>query len=196
MTGCAGAPRVAGAPALLLVALLASACGAVRPRSDWDREARFDHLDSFAVLPAVAPPLDSAAEASSPFRNPIVIERARRAVSLALTEAGYFEIAREQADFWVATHFATQEKLEVYTTGATWGRRGYWVDGRTITTTYTEGTLIIDVIDPSSERLIWRGWASEELRGGGQSPERVQKVVDAIVGLFPPAPGAPADPDS
>lgn len=142
------------------------------------------------MLPAPRPALDSDAEAPSPYSGPLVIERARRAVAAALTRAGYLETAKEKADFWVAAHFGTQEKVEVYNTGITYGHRGYWIDGRTVATTYTEGTLIIDVIDPASERLMWRGWASEELRGSGQSPERVQQVVDAIIGLFPPLPDA------
>jgi hypothetical protein len=180
-------------------ALISSACAGVRPRSDWDREASFDGLDSFTVLPAPTLAAESDVEKTDPYGSPIVIERARRAVAAALTEAGYLETAKDRADFWVATHFATQEKVEVYNTGATFGRRGFWVDGRTITTSYTEGTLIIDVIDPKSDRMIWRGWASEELRGAGQSPERIQKVVDAIIGLFPPLPaqgGSSARPDS
>ncbi|MGH0035282.1 MAG: DUF4136 domain-containing protein [Myxococcota bacterium] len=185
-----------GDPRLLLgvvAALLASACLGIQPRSDWDHEASFEDLDSFAILPPENVEQETDSDDIDPYRSPIVADRIGRAAAAALTAGGYVETGKDRADFWVAAHISTKEKVEVFTTGAAVTHRGYWIDGRTYGTSYTEGTLILDVIDPASGRLLWRGWASEELRGSGQSPERVQEVVDAILGLFPPAPSPPPE---
>lgn len=46
---------------------------------------------------------------------------------------------------------------------------------------YPEGSLVIDVLDPASGRIVWRGWATRP--GEEFDSERVGAVVDAS---FPP----------
>jgi hypothetical protein len=52
-----------------------------------------------------------------------------------------------------------------------------------------DGTLILDIVDASSERLVWQGSARAELAG---SPEpltrdaRIQEAVRRVLARFPP----------
>ena len=51
---------------------------------------------------------------------------------------------------------------------------------------YQQGTLIIDVVDPETQRIAWRGWAVGPNRDGYYDEERVLSAVQAILGKFPP----------
>ncbi len=50
------------------------------------------------------------------------------------------------------------------------------------------GTLVIDVIDPVSKELLWRGWAEGALLDVGQSPSQaeVDEIVARVLDRFPP----------
>jgi hypothetical protein len=52
----------------------------------------------------------------------------------------------------------------------------------------TPGTLVIDVIDPASNELLWRGWAEGALFDvrTGPSQEEVDEVVNRVLERFPP----------
>lgn len=77
-----------------------------------------------------------------------------------LQAKGFREAAPGQRpDFFVAHHL--REKLDVayYGYGWDWGWGG--APGGPDVSTYTEGTLIVDFIDPASNKAFWRGTASE-----------------------------------
>ena len=50
---------------------------------------------------------------------------------------------------------------------------------------YEAGTLVIDVIDAHSNRLIWRGWAQSVVRGMlANQDTMVQQINEAIARMF------------
>ena len=54
---------------------------------------------------------------------------------------------------------------------------------------YTQGTLVIDVVDAGKNALAWRGSATAEIKRGsdpGRSQERLNDVAARILGPFPP----------
>jgi hypothetical protein len=56
---------------------------------------------------------------------------------------------------------------------------------------YDEITLYIDMMEPGSEKLIWRGMRTYRYRSGGTVAERdarIQKIVTEILSGFPPTP--------
>jgi len=190
------ASRAVCGPALAILAAAAlgaaSGCAGVQPRTDWDRTVDFQQYDSFAVL---APRTDADGEAladpqGDPFASPLLLQRARRMAAKILQDAGYLESPRERADLWVVARVATREKVEVrgsYYPHVTW-THGWTFRGGPIARTYTEGTLILDLIDAGSRELVWRGWASEPVSEVGPGPEKVRRFVEAILARFPPAP--------
>ncbi len=44
--------------------------------------------------------------------------------------------------------------------------------------TYTKGTLIIDIWDAKSEKLVWRGSATATVK---ENPEKAAKQIDNVV---------------
>ncbi len=48
------------------------------------------------------------------------------------------------------------------------------------------GTLVIDIIDPSSKTVIWRGWGRADVnRTPAQTEQLIQTIVAAILRNFP-----------
>src|SRR5213594_2852269 len=65
------------------------------------------------------------------------------------------------------------------------------VEGEADLHDYTTGTLVVDLVDPASNKLIWRGVATEAL-GINPNPEKVSKkvlkVTRSMFRDFPPPP--------
>jgi hypothetical protein len=50
---------------------------------------------------------------------------------------------------------------------------------------YQEGTLVLDVVNARTNKLVWRGWAQDSLDGVIDNQDRLDKEVDrAVTNLF------------
>jgi hypothetical protein len=169
----------AGAGAALAVA----ACSGISTTSDWDESYDFRSLSTYAWM-------EQGLEAGV---SEIMLRRMYVAVDDELAAKGFTLTEPDQADFLMAYHTGTQDRQQYdtygYGSGGWWG--GYWGGGMTTTTvrTYTEGTLILDMISREENELIWRGSASKTI-DEMDSPEQRVKTVQAAVGKllkdFPP----------
>jgi len=189
--------RLAGfALALASVAVLSLACQSVRVRTDYDDAIDFAPLQTYAWLD---PPLreasrDEGGQSGDPFtQNTLVDKRVRDEVGTWLAAHGYRAAAEgEEPDFLVRYELVSREVTRdspVFVTGG-FGHYGYGHGGTGIgysgSTTYQEGTLILDVIDPATQQIAWRGWGTAQMRDPQMSPERLRKTVAAILARFPP----------
>ena len=188
-------------------AVTALACAEVRVKTDFDDGVDFAPLKTFAWID---PPLreearDDGPSGADPFtHNTLIDKRVRHEVETWLTGHGYRAAAAgETPDFLVRYELVSREverDSPVFVTGG-YGRYGYGYGsgvgyGYSHATTYQEGTLILDVIDPDSERITWRGWGTSQARDLQIEPERLRKTVAAILQRFPPRPkGAPEPQD-
>jgi hypothetical protein len=185
--------------ALVAVAVLAVACASVRVRTDYDRAVDFTQLQTFAWLD---PPLretsrDEGGQGGDPFtQNTLLDKRVRDEVDAWLTGHGYRAAAEgEEPDFLVRYELVSQQVTRdspVIVSGG-FGRYGYgWGAGSGVgyagSSTYQEGTLILDVIDPGTEQIAWRGWGTSQARDPNMSAERLHNTVTAILARFPPKP--------
>ena len=169
----------AGAGAALAVA----ACSGISTTSDWDESYDFSSLSTYAWM---AQGLEAGV-------SEIMLRRMYVAVDDELAAKGFTLTEPDQADCLMAYHTGTQDRQQYdtygYGAGGWWG--GYWGGGMTTTTvrTYTEGTLILDMISREENELIWRGSASKTI-DQMDSPEQRVKTVQAAVGKllkdFPP----------
>jgi hypothetical protein len=50
------------------------------------------------------------------------------------------------------------------------------------------GTLVIDIIDPDTNRLLWRGYSEAGINPTSQDMERINLAVADIMSQFPPNP--------
>ena len=169
-----------------LLVLSLTACATIGARSDHDSGASFEQLQSFAWVP-------SQREEGQPravWDNDLLARRVERAVRDTLTSRGYEETERETADFLVT--YTTDQRSRMHGTSFGFGvgrhyRHSTIFMGQDLHfRERDESVLIIDVIAPDNEHLIWRGWATRDVTSG-EFPERaLQRYVEGILKKFPP----------
>jgi hypothetical protein len=122
--------------------------------------------------------------------SPLVDRRITSAIQNNLAAKGYG--SADKADFRINFHTLTKDQTEVHDLGygpAPFGREPYFGDysyGRLFIDKYEEGTLVIDVIDIATNRLVWRGAHTRRLERRALNAVEAQTVVDAILLNFPP----------
>ena len=174
---------------VLLGALLASAgCSSLSVSTDHDPEADFARLKTYDWHPG-SRPKDGDAVAT------LTASRVERAVDETLKAKGYTRATSGAPDFHVASQTAVGRRIEAVpsaSVGVGYGgygwRRGFAV-GTSDVRTYDEGTLVLDVIDPRTKSLIWRGTAKAAV-DPDRSPEereaRIREAVEKLLSRFPP----------
>jgi hypothetical protein len=131
--------------------------------------------------------------------NPLLIKRIRTAIDHTLAEKGYRLITDGEPDFVVAYSYSLRAKIESGGSGSsvgfgfgTFGRFG----GVGIRTgqeirEYDQATLLIDLINPQSGDLLWRGNGTRRV-GQHPTPEKTTKMINEMVlrilDQFPPLP--------
>ena len=169
-----------------LLALALAACSSVQVKSDWDPTANFTELRTWKWQSATPLPTGNVR-----LDDPLVHKRIQAAIRTALDGRGYRQVAEGKADFEVAYHVAIDHKLDAQTIYTGYGPyRGWGMGGaHTVVDSYEVGTLIVDVIDPASNAVTWRGTAQtrlQELKTPEEREKRVQEVVDEVLKRFPP----------
>ena len=176
---------------LVLIGLiaLAAGCTTIKVASDFDPEADFSKLHSYAIHAA---PADAVTDPR--VDNSLLDERIRAALDTELSAKGFQKLRGGSPDFLVSFHVGVQSKLDVTTLNRSYpyygGYYGAWGGySETMVREYEQGTLIIDVIDPSTGNLIWRGSAQSEVKDL-KTPEartkRINVVVERVLKNFPP----------
>ena len=181
---------------LAILGLALSACATVSTSTDFDPAANFSALKTYdwaGPQPITGNPrLDSD----------ILHTRIRNAVERELATMGYRKITSGEPDFKVAYHVGLEEKLDVSTfqyydygyPSSYHGRAGFgpsaaWPRTETNVYQYEEGTLLLDIVDPVTNKLIWRGTAKAEVNPN-ESPEKkevkINKAVQKVLSKFPP----------
>jgi hypothetical protein len=179
-------PARSGLRALLVGLWIATGCTSVAVDADWNTQARFDALSTWAWLTEPTPPTESDSADTA-----IVRRRIQNAVDAELGARGYRRVEDEAPDFYVAYHVAVERRIEAHTLYDGYPG-GVWVGpmwAETIIDEYELGTLLLDVIDPRLHEVIWRGRAQarvSELRSPEQRDALVRKVVAKLLALFPP----------
>ena len=46
---------------------------------------------------------------------------------------------------------------------------------------YEAGTLVLDIVDTRSNRLLWRGWAQNSVEDMLDDPDRMAKTIEEAV---------------
>jgi len=167
-------------------------CRTFDVRTDFDSDVAFDRFETYFWL---EPP---EVEGADPFAdNALLRKRLRVAIEAELDERGYRRVeSKESADFLVSYGVVLEEGYKVNgvsTAGGAYGGRyfGYGYGAGFATANMRpsqESTLIIDLLDPRSEDLVWRGWADGivRTRDKDRGEERLRKGVHSILEAFPP----------
>jgi len=119
--------------------------------------------------------------AGTPSPNPLGEQRIHDAVMAQLAAKGLVQ-ATGAPDLYVATHVTAREEQQLVSTGFGYGA---WWGGGTSTTsvhTYVKGTLIVDLYDAKTKKMVWRGTATGT---ASDKPEKnAEKVNKALSKLF------------
>ena len=117
--------------------------------------------------------------------NDLVNGRIMADVDAALSRRGWMKVREGQADVAVTAHVSTQErqKLETFYTG--WGGWGWggWGPVETTVKTYLKGTLVVDLFDANTKKLVWRGEATDTVSDNpAKNAERIDKAINKMFG--------------
>lgn len=157
-----------------------------------DNTTQFSNLHTFAW---VSPPQGQV-------RNPILDsqileERVQRAAVADLSGRGYTRTTPDQnPDFIITYHTVGKEKLQ--STGSSFsfgfidafpaGFGSVIVPVGNDVQSREQGTLMLDIIDGHSKRLVWRGWTSDWVSQDNYSQQAITEAVKEILAKFPPKP--------
>lgn len=155
-------------------------------------EVSLGAFSTFRLLP-IPSPRDgrSRAGAYDPMVNNSIANRAlRETIAQSLVGRGYVAVERAP-DFDVAAYASAREKLDVTVWDygyPYWGRSRWARPPRETVTEYTEGTVIVDVVHPTSRELLWRGSGTARLAEDVTDDiKELQKVVKAVIKKIPRA---------
>ncbi len=158
--------------AILLVALSASA---QKVTVEFDEAADFRQFKTFAIrggqLNSRNPALNSE----------LVKKRIEADIERGLAARGLTEVSGP-ADLNVRYHFGAGRTTHVEAYPAGW--RGWGT--RYVRVPYAEGTLVVDLRDPRTRSLVWRGIASEEKSDPNKLEGKLDDMVRKALDKYPP----------
>ena len=194
---------VANFMAILFIAMLAGCSSAPpEPQVDYKQDFDFSHIKTLAFLPQ-----SGSVSGDSPkmFLSDMQKERIDIALTQAVAQKGITVIDDlAKADAYIAWHLSAQEKTDVrtYSTGPSYGYHGgyyggynrrahynCWNCGGTEVSVrqYTQGTFIVDVVDPGLNQSVWRSVIQSKLKGEmGHEQQPYNEAADRIMANFPP----------
>lgn len=170
----------------LLAIHAATGCSPFSVNSDYDTGANFSKFKTWNWFVG---PGSGEAELDG-----LTEGRIRAALEAELPGRGLVYTTSRPADVHVAYHAAVSQRLETTPTTAAfgygWGSHFAAVGTGTTVEVYDEGTLVIDLVDPASKNLVWRGTARSAVNLNA-TPEareaRIRQAVRRILEQYPPA---------
>lgn len=175
---------------ILLAALVLNACAGIPVSTDYDPEWHLPANPSYAWMPHPMNKVDPMID------NDLVLGRVHRAVDEQLAGKGLNLVAAEsEAALLVTYHIGEEEKLDISSFHSSYGYYPCWrcygpgFDSDIWVTQYTQGKLIVDLVDAKSKQLVWRGIASRRVPNFKTPQERdayIRETVIAIFKKFPP----------
>ncbi len=179
-------------------ALLVAGCGGLQIDVDYNPQADFSAIQTYAWAQRTP-----SGDDDPRVYNAIVAGRIKSAIDGALQAKG-LRLVSSSPDVRVAWHGAIEGKMSYETISNDylydWGTYGYvrgrpaMIIGTTTSQTtaleWDEGTLLIDIIDSSTEELVWRSVGQARLsqvtRTPAQAQTRANEVAMEMLADFPP----------
>jgi len=161
----------------VLILLAATGAWAQKITVEFDQAADFAKYKTFAIR-------DGQLNSRNPALNSELVKKRIEADIAHDLMARGLEITTGRSDLNVRYHFGSVRKAEIERYPAGW--RGFGT--RVVRVPYTEGTLVVDLRDPSTRSLVWRGIASEEKSDGTKIQGKLDDMVRKAIEKYPPKP--------
>jgi hypothetical protein len=160
-----------------VVLLAATASFAQQVKTDFDRSADFNQYKTYSWEKVQT-------------QNPLWVDRIKGAVETALSAKGWTQVPSGGNVAIVAIEMSkNQQTLNTFYDGFGGGWRwgGGFGDSTTTVDNYKVGTLVVDLFDANSKKLIWRGSASDTLSTkSDKNIKELDKGVQKMFDHFPP----------
>jgi len=164
----------------IAIPILSATASLAEVKTDFDRNADFGRYRTYSWGKVQA-------------QNPLWVDRIKAAVESALAEKGWTEV-ESGGDVSIMAMEMNQDHRTLNTYydnfgGGGWGWRrwgGGFGDGfgtsTTTEETYEVGTLVVDLFDTNTKKLIWRGSASDTL--SDKSDKNIKKFSSDVQKMF------------
>jgi hypothetical protein len=180
-------------------ALTLAACASpIQVRTAISPDASLGGLRSFRVLPTPKPRIAGVTQSTTdPMLVNSISNRALRTdLQQEFARLGYVSVD-SNPDFCVAYYASTKQQLDLtywdygYPLRPRWWRGwgpGWRGSEVPVVNQYTQGTVIVDVFDPKTKDLLWRGQGVAAVSDNQQAyTDELKKTVAAILAKFPAA---------
>jgi hypothetical protein len=168
---------VPAALACLAALFLAQGALAQKVTIEFDRAADFSKYHTFAIR-------DGQLDSRNPALNSELVRNHLEAdIARALTAKGLTEVSGKP-DLNVRYTFGAARRTEVEAYPAGW----YGWGTRYVRVPYAEGTLVIDLRDPATRSLLWRGIAAEDKNDPAKLEGKLDDMVKKPLAKYPPKP--------
>lgn len=170
---------------LLVLSLLLAACagGPPKPVVDFKPDYNFTGVKTYAFSPG-----------ESVGASTLVGGRVEKAIAAQMKRQGIAIAEPEKADVLVRFMLMTQDKQDVRTYNRYYGGAAYncWRCGPTMGSmgtevqvhNYTEGTLVIDIIDTALKRTVWHAISKGKVNKNLSPDERNERVLAVVGNMF------------
>ncbi len=167
-----------------------TACSGIQVSQDFEQGFDFSGLNSFAWK-------SNENNEWGLTDNDLVDRRIRNAIVNTLSARQFKQDDSGKPDFLISYDLTVEQKISSSNVsgGVSMGRstRGGFgsigISTGSQLRTYDQGTLIIDVTDMASDKLVWRGISSQalpDLSDPQKLTDRVNETVEKILAPFPP----------
>jgi hypothetical protein len=164
-----------------IMLLLAGVASAQQVKTDYDRSANFAQYKTYTWEHIQT-------------QDPLDVDRIKTAVNAALAAKGLTQVDSGGEVSIVAIEMTrNQQTLNTFYNGfgGGWGWRrfggGGFGEATTTTDTYKVGTLVVDLFETGTKKLLWRGSSSDTLSNNSdKNIKNLDKGVEKMFKKFPP----------
>jgi len=167
----------------MVIAVSACSGVAVQSSAKYDPNIDYASFKTFSWLPR-----ETGAEV---LQGTAITAEASRMIESELEKGleakGFKKLTTGKPDFYLNYHAYVQQKIEPRVIAVTCGTRicGTQIDQDQI----REGTLVLDIVQPDSKEVVWRGTAvaqSVEAVDSSQRKEIIETAIRQLLNVFPP----------
>jgi len=155
--------------------LAAQSARAQKITMEFDQSIDFSRYKTFAIR-------DGQLSSGNPALNsPLVKKQIEADIENDLTKKGLTMATTGTADLNVRYTFGAARKTEIEAYPAGWYGRGT----RYVRVPYAEGTLVIDLRDPTNHSLVWRAIAAEDKSDATKIQGKLDDMVKKSIDKYP-----------
>ncbi len=162
-----------------IMLLAATASFAQQVKTDYDRTADFNQYKTYSWQKVQSP-------------DQLWVDRIKEAVNSALAAKGWTQVPSGGNVAIVAIEMTqNQQTLDTFYNGFGGGWRwgGGFGNSTTTVENYKVGTLVVDLFDANTKKIVWRGSSSDTLSDkSDKNIKNLDKGVQKMFNHFPPEP--------